>query len=184
MRPVHRNNDPPAAADMRYIEELYRRYRGIMYKTALARAPTPADADDVVSEAVLRLFPHTDTLRALPERALIGYIAETTRRVAIDMGRRRSLESALFTAPGGPVPDALPGPEEAAVTEARLQLLQETLSELRAPDRALLTGRYLENKSDEELARELGVKPSGIRQKLSRARKRAAAIMRGKEADE
>ena len=154
-----------------------------MYKIALARAPTPADADDVVSEAVCRLVPRAGTLRGLPEAAQVSYIAETTRRVAIDLGRRRTRENALF-APLEEPAATVPGPEEAALTETRLRLLEQTLSELRPADRAVLTGRYLEERSDEELARELGVKPSGLRRKLSRARKRAAAILRRKEAGE
>ena len=178
---------PPTAEQMQLVQSLYERYKGLFYQVASERARDGAETDDVVSEALLRLFRNADRLRGLEERALVDYIADTLRSVATDFGRRHGTERRLFFSleeddlPAMPEP----GPEERYLLREGEQSLRrhlrETLLELSETDRALLVGRYYENATDEELARQLGVRPASIRMKLTRARKRARRILERKE---
>ena len=52
-----------------------------------------------------------------------------------------------------------------------------------AEDRALLEGKYILGDSDEMLARTLHCKPSSIRMKLTRARRRALKLLEQEGAD-
>ena len=61
--------------------------------------------------------------------------------------------------------------------------MRQALEELSDDDRALLLGKYASGRSDEELARMLGVRPDSIRKKLHRARQRAQRIILRKEAE-
>ena len=181
---MHRNNGPPARDDVLFIESVYRRHKGIMYKIASSAAGSGAEADDIVSESVLRLFRYAAVLRDLPEKAQVDYIAATVRSVAANLHRRSRLERRLFSGTDEELfglPGSAPGPEERVMDEALLELVEETLAELTETDRLLLMGKYVEGLDDNELARRVGVKPSAVRMRLTRAKQRARSIMKRKE---
>ena len=69
---MSRNTGPPRQEDMLLVQELYERHKGIMYKIARENVREPADADDAVSNALLRLFRNAPKLRQLGDRALVS----------------------------------------------------------------------------------------------------------------
>lgn len=173
---------------MLLVQSIYERHKGIMYKIAREHVREPADADDAVSNALLRLFRNAAKVRQLSGRALVTYIADTVRSAAVDGERRHRTEQRLFVSADtddyGPAETA-PSVEEAYAAqeraETRLRHLREALDELPEPDRALLIGKYLDGESDAMLASRLGVKPASVRMKLTRARDRARRIIERKE---
>lgn len=70
------------------------------------------------------------------------------------------------------------GAQEEMETHLEVVLMMKKLP---SEDRLLLEGWYLQGRSAEALAEALGCKPDSVRSKLSRARKRALKILRGKE---
>lgn len=64
-----------------------------------------------------------------------------------------------------------------------LTFFKQGLGQLSAEDRALLEGKYILGDSDEMLARTLHCKPSSIRMKLTRARRRALKLLEQEGAD-
>lgn len=184
---MHRSTGPPSRDDMLLIQHIYQRHKGILYQLAYSVTGSEMDADDAVSEAILYLFRRADRLRQLPEKALLSYAAKTVRSMATDIARRQRTEQRLFTSLDGAVfepPDHAADPQARVLTEAEHALVRETLAELSDTDRLLLVGKYVYGCRDGILARQLGVKPSSIRPKLMRARKRARAIMERKEAED
>lgn len=174
---------------MRLVQELYERHKGIFYRVARARAADEAEVDDLISEALLRLFRHAETLRGLREWQQVDYIADTVQSVAGDFARKRRSEARRLRgleAEDLELPDLAPGPEEGYLEReartARLRALREALLELGETDRTLLVGKYLNGESDEDLARRIGVRPASVRMKLTRARQRARALIQRKEA--
>lgn len=185
--PLARNAGPPTTEQMLFVQQIYERQRGLFYKIAMERGRGEAEADDIVSEALLRLFRNADRLRGLHERQLVDYIADTLRSSAVDLERRRRSEARRFVSLEEDDAPLLadPDPESRFVERESESLLirhlYETLSELRETDRLLLVGKYMEGASDEELARQLGVKTSSVRMKLTRARARARRLLERKE---
>ena len=185
---MRRNTAPPTREQMLLVQEIYERHRAVIYKYAMARTRDAAEADDAVSEALLRLFRNADKLRDMCDGEIVDYTVKTVLSAAADIGRRSKAEQKRLRAldeSDSELPDPEPGPEEhIAEREAEKRTyrhLQATLDELRESDRVLLIGKYLEDRSDEELAQLLGVKASSIRMKLTRARMRAKRIMERKE---
>lgn len=173
--------------DAAFIEALYEKYRGLMFSTAY-RYGGEEDAEVVVNEAILRLARHVDTLRRLNEAALAVYVACTIQSVALNINRRRGTErrhtaerelSELTDLSAGP------GPEEQFLEREaraeRLRLLREALAELKEADREILSEKYFANASDAALAAKYGISESGVRVRVSRARKRARALLERKE---
>ena len=183
---LSRSTGPPTAEQMWFVEGLFRKYRALMYKYARGRDRDQHEADDIVSEALKRLFRNADTLMALAEYQQSDYIVTTIRSVVGDHYRRRKTQE-RFHAQLGEEDIIDPGLEEDFIEresrDTQIRHLYETLDELQETDRLLLTGKYMSGLSDEALARQLGVKASSIRMKLTRARKRARRILEGKEAE-
>ena len=182
-----RKTGPPTEEQIRFIEAVFTRYRRLIYKLALGRCRDEALTDEIVSEAMLRLFRSVDTLQGLHEKQLVDYVARTVLNTATDIQRKRQTETRRVI----PLEEAYlpePGPEarllEAESENLLIRYLYEALEELGDTDRRLLTGKYFDCMSDEALARQLGVKPSAMRMKLMRARKRARRIIERREAED
>lgn len=191
MKRLKRGTGPPTSEQMLLVEALYERHKGLFYKIALERARDETEAGDLISEGLLRLFRNADSLRGLADKQAVDYIADTMRSVAGDYERKHRAENRHFISLddedrdiGAISPDPAEELEEREEQDRRLSLLREALTELGETDRLLLTGKYLHGESDEALAARLGVKPSSVRMKLTRARKRAREIMERKEAGE
>ena len=188
--PLTRKTGPPTAEQLRFVEGLYQRHRALLYRFAKGRGRDEAEADDIVSETLLRLFRNAETLLPLPEPRLVDYVVKTVQSVAGDHDRRRRSYDRRFTCLDEEM--SLPQPEadpELAYLEREgkrdsVRRLYEALSELSEADRLLLVGKYFDCASDEALARQLGVKTASVRMKLTRARSRAKRILERKEAEE
>lgn len=79
--------------------------------------------------------------------------------------------------------DAAPGPEELAILAERRETLRRAWSRLDDGSRDLLAGKYILEKSDDEIAEELGCASGSVRMKLTRARRRLLETMKEEEAD-
>ena len=84
-----RSTGPPSTEQMQLVEELWRTYRPLLYKFARGRNRGDAEADEIVSDTLLRLFRNADTLKELNEPQRVRYISRTVLSVAGDRDRRR-----------------------------------------------------------------------------------------------
>jgi RNA polymerase sigma-70 factor, ECF subfamily len=125
-----------------------------------------AEAEDLVQEALARASARWSRLRAydLPEawvrRVALNLAADRTRRL-----RRRLAALARVGPPPAVVP---PASEDALAVAAALRTLP-------LPHRQVLVLHYLADLSVDQVARELGVRPSTVRGRLARARRVLAA---------
>ena len=177
--------------ERRFFSELFTRHAGILYKTALDLGLTKKDErDDAVHEALLRLPKHLATLRAMSERARAAYLASVLRSVVLDRRDRERLERRHAAELEPEALEALPDDEdleeaflEREMKSVRARQLWEALAALSDDDRALLIAKYVDRRSDYELAAALGLSPESIPKKLTRAKRRAKAILLAKEAN-
>ena len=179
-------------ADEAFMSSLFERHKGIMYKTALdmdIRDETMRNA--VVHEALTRLPDKLDTLRGLGERGRAAYMATVVRFVILEWSRRRSVRrryvidadiSALAdTAPGVGFEDEY---IEGETLRSRLTFMWQALDELSETDRRLLIEKYIDGRSDPELAAALGITQASLRKKLTLAKRRARRLILRKEGEE
>lgn len=185
---MRRTPRPATSADKELVQALFEQHKGIMYKTARANVRDPAEADDVVNEALMRLFRSAEKLSGMDRPAVAAYVANTVFTTAVDNERRHVAERRRAERAAAVMPeDIYPGPEEGFFEReersGRVRLLHEALSELPEADRILLLGKYVEGVSDRALAARIGVKPASVRMKLTRARQRVRGIIERKEAE-
>lgn len=155
-------NDPPDDVD------IYRAYADdlIRYATALVG---PADAADVVSEAVLRVFqspgwPAVDNRRAYLYRAVLNQ-ASTHHRAT---SRRRQRESVVV------LREAAPTPADADATTIDAH---RALAQLSEQQRAVVYLTYWEDLQPAQIAHVLHVGEGTVRKQLARARHQLRRIL-------
>ena len=126
-----------------------------------------ADADDVVQEAFLRML-GVD----LPsdEEHWRRYLYRIASNLIVDRWRRGKFEQGIAV-------------QEPTVPAPRYEddaTVAQMFAELKPRERALLWLAYVEGESHEEIAASLGVRPSGVRVLLFRARRRLRDLLQAR----
>lgn len=78
-----------SAADKEDFRALYRRYHGVMERTALAILQDPRDAEEAVQEAFIRVIENFSKIYEIPCKNLGAWLVTIVRNEAITMLRRR-----------------------------------------------------------------------------------------------
>lgn len=163
------------------IEEIYLKYKRLMYATARKFTKNTEDQKDIVQMALERLIKVFSAPGVNKRCISAGYIVFTIRSVSIDFLRKQSrdMEHCISIED-----DRL---TEITTTEASMDdlLLRSDSdkelwglwSRLSAEDRILLEGKHILDLTDEELANILKCKTASVRMKLTRARRRAAKLL-------
>ncbi len=154
-------SDASATPKAASFTELYRNHAGAVYQFALYLSGDPSLAEDIVSEAFLRIW-DSPVLRMETVR---GYLFTIARNVFLHDLRRKQKQVQLE--------DTHTVPETAARDVESKEALRDTLAALQSlpePDRAALLLRAQEGVSYEEIARILGLSLSSVKVKIHRAR--------------
>lgn len=145
-------------------ERVVASYQNTVYRLAYAYVHSRSDADDVFQEVFLRYF------RKRPMFENAGHEKAWFLRVTINCAKKHCT-SAWFQKTK-PLEDDLifPTPEESGLNEALLKLA--------AMDRSIVHLYYYEGYRTDEIAKVLGLGPSNVRTRLTRARRKLANLMK------
>lgn len=151
-----------AQGDFSAFDAFYRRHRRLIYAFLLSRLRSPADADEVMQEAFLRL--HRSMHGYDRKLGGIAWVITIARNAAIDRLRKRRRNSVTENID----PDTIGSAAlQGRSLEAR-QELRKLVEKLSPSERALVEARVFAEESYEELAIALGGSPEAARQKFSR----------------
>ena len=165
-------------ADRAFMTRIYYRYRRYMYKTIGTFVSDPWDADDVFQTTLPNLIDHLDTLKSLPKNKLTAYIHAVCKNTAINFLRKkgrmkeRSFEDFEETLFSQEDPYQLQFSESDDVEAFRRAWLK-----LDTRSQYLLEARYILNKSYDEIALELNIKPSSVRAAMTRTKEKAKRLI-------
>lgn len=157
-------------ADAAALEQAVRQYQAELLRYAAGILNRPADAEDAVQTAFLKLWRSRDRLR--PDTNLRALLYRITYHTALDMLRRTRREAAHT-----------PPPVNESADPARRfdDDLRTALESLSPADRALVWGQVVEGLSCRELAA-IHHRPEGyLRNRCSRAKRRLAALLTQEE---
>lgn len=172
------SEEPSRPLDM---EEIYLKYKRLMYATAGKLTSNAEDQKDIVQTAMERLIKIFSVPKADRRCISGGYIVFTVRSAAIDFLRKQgrdakhciSIEDDWFkntAAADSPL-------EELLLSANSAEQLWSIWPLLPPEDRVLLEGKYILGYRDEELAAMLHCKADSVRMKLTRARRRTAKLL-------
>lgn len=159
--------------DRAFMVRLYVDYRWLMYKVALSVVREPQLAEDMVSQTLCEMIDNLEKIRAVDCCKLRGYIVSFVRNVSVDFVRKRDRQGKYFFLTGEEAEVAAEDSvDENLIRTAEIDALKRGLARLSENDRLLLTMKYFDGLSDEEIAARLGVAKASVRTCLMHARNR------------
>jgi RNA polymerase sigma-70 factor (ECF subfamily) len=160
----------PRRAD---FEAIYKQHSREVWALVYARWLNAEVAQDILQEAFLRLWrQHQDGTRIDNPRAWLLRVARNLAEDHAKSSFRRNGTQAPQTMNAVHGKDALP--LEAMEQSETFAHVRDELAQLAVPDREILTLRYALDYDANEIAELLGINPTAVHMRLSRARQRLA----------
>lgn len=164
--------------DQSAFAELMYNYRDTLYFMMLKMTNNPQDADDMTIEAFGKAF--RNLKQYTPDYAFSTWLFKIATNNCIDYLRKNRNHSS-FSVSSGDNPegqdelhdvlsDERPDPEEALIRQQKAARLREVVDRLKPHYKKLVEMRYFEEKSYEEIARELDLPLGTVKAQLFRAR--------------
>lgn len=165
----------------RGFAEVVRRHRDLLYSVSRTFTPSPADAEDLAAEALLRAY-----------RALCGYSAQRIEALAVrpwlltilrNTARNRARDAARRPAPPprfepvGDDPSHEPGPAEQAERGDLQRTLRAALATLPEVQRTAVVLRHVQGLPTSEVAHVLGCKEGTAKSHVSRGLARLRDVL-------
>jgi RNA polymerase sigma-70 factor (ECF subfamily) len=163
-------------SDQKAYAELMGRYKDTIFFMLLKMVRDKDNADDLTIEAFGKAFRNLH--QYTPDYAFSTWLFKIATNNCIDFIRRRkeaiSLDRTYETADGDsisfePKSDTL-NPEEKAIKKQKIKLMRSVVAKLQPRYRTLVELRYFEEKTYEEIARELDLPIGTVKAQLFRAR--------------
>ena len=162
--------------DQKAYAELMGRYKDTIFFMLLKMVKAKDDADDLTIEAFGKAF--KNLAQYTPDFAFSTWLFKIATNNCIDFIRRKkeavSLDKTYETADGDtisfePKSDFL-NPEEKAIKKQKIQLMKSVVEKLQPRYRVLVELRYFQERSYEEIAKELDLPIGTVKAQLFRAR--------------
>ena len=162
--------------DQKAYAELMGRYKDTIFFMLLKMVKDKDDADDLTIEAFGKAF--RNLAQYTPDFAFSTWLFKIATNNCIDFIRRKkeavSLDRTYENADGDemsfePKSDSL-NPEEKAIKKQKIQMMQSVVEKLQPRYRMLVELRYFQEKSYEEIAKELDLPIGTVKAQLFRAR--------------
>jgi RNA polymerase sigma-70 factor (ECF subfamily) len=160
-----RNGDPAA------FETLLGNYERLIYNLTFRYFGNHHDACDIGQEAMVRIYHKIGEFNG--KSSFKTWLYRVVTNLCLDELRRRKHQSASLEEikeKGFEPAAGSPGPEEAAETGERAELIQELLQLLSEEHRAVLILKEIEGLDYQEIAEVLGCSLGTVKSRLNRAR--------------
>lgn len=161
---------PEVAAPLVDFTALYEHHATHVHRFALYLSGDPALADDLTSEAFVRVWTARERVEISTVRA---YLFAIVRNLFLEVRRRDRRHAPLDER----IPSTVPGPEDLANGHSQLRTVLTALSALPEVDRAALLMRADEALPYEDIANVLGISIGAAKVKVHRARLRLAETL-------
>ena len=176
-RPRRRARRSPPAHGRITLAALVDQYASTLYRVAFSVLRNPADAEDAVQEAFLRVLRHRDTLGEVRDHRV--WLIRIVWNIVLDRKRRAKTRRKRTTLRNWHAccrPDGLSAEQRAAAAQHHAHVLA-CVEQLPAKEREVLMLSAFEELSSVEIAAVLGITESSVRSRLFRARNLMADLL-------
>ena len=160
-----------AAGDRQAFSDLYDRFSGPLYGTALRILQDPAEAQDVVHDAFVNVWEKAATFETGRGNAF-SWVLTSVRNRAIDRVRTRRRSELLANAPQADVEhlttDAGPSGSETAVSSDEARVVREAVAGLPPEQRRSLELAFFGGLTQEQIAARLGEPLGTVKARIRR----------------
>ena len=143
------------------FEQIYLKYRSLMYHVADSVLHNRQDAEDAVHNAFLQIIKHFKRLQNTPVQNLTPLVTVIVRNEAISLHRKRRSEVPL---------EAWDDLSETSEAVADYHTLVDSFTRLPQTYRAVMEMKLLLGYSDGEIASRLGLSKTAVSTRISRGR--------------
>ena len=167
-----------------FITQIYLKFYKKMRAKAFFIVHNDSEADEIVQEAFVKLIEHIREIMKLDPVKVPVYVMVTVKNISLNHWHdaRKEQERKVPVADDELerwISDEKALPEDIYIHEEELRALADALPKLSERDRRLLESKYILGLSDKDIAKELDISPPSVRNYLTRARRRAYAMMKG-----
>ena len=155
-----------ATGDLAAFDTIVLRHQQALWSIAYRFLGDPAEAEDVVQEAFLRLLALAPRYR--PSGGLRAYLRRVVATVCIDATRKKH---PVYTDTLPDLPDSVPGPAKALRLQELQAQVRQALDALAPQQRMVLILRHYEELSYADIAAAMGTTPKAVEGLLHRARR-------------
>ncbi len=160
--------------DAEAFARLYEQHVDAIYRYIALRVPSQQHVEDLTEEVFWRAWQAIDRFR--PERPFLHWLYRIAHNLVINDARRaekhRSYE--MMTDMGHALMDETPSPEENLFRQEDIQQLRQAMTTLSPDEQTLLTMRFFDGASYDDIAPVLGKRPGALRVLQHRALKKLA----------
>lgn len=179
---IEKNGKKNFSSDQEFITQIYQEFNRLMYYTARKYNSDPQQCEDVVQDSLAKLIEKVATLRKFNQSTLTNYIVVTVRNTAINylknQGKKEnrilSLENVSEDI-GNTFETSL---DDGLIMKEQVEQVQKIWPLLDESTRQILEGKYILGYDNKQLANLLGCRPSSVRMKLTRARRKALECLK------
>lgn len=158
--------------DERQFEALTGQHKDAVYRQMIRVCGNREDAEDVLVEALLKAYRHLDQLR--DSKAFRAWLGQIAKRVCWQLKEREALlpllQLAALEDEGRKIPGGELTPEAHLSRRQMKQLLDEAVAALPEIYRPVYRLRDIEDRTGDEVAKELGISRAAMKSRLHRAR--------------
>ncbi len=157
--------------DLKALGELYRQYREMVFRTALATTNDARAAEDILQECFIRLYRYAVSIDA--ERPLRPWLYRVTLNLVYDWSAQRRwpqpLDEMLEWFQGFVA--AFPAPDRQAEERETNRIVHQVIARLSPAHQKVIVLFYLEDISVEKISEILAIPPGTVKSRLHYARK-------------
>lgn len=167
--------------DRAFMTALYEDYKRLMFFEVRKIVKSEHDAEDIVQDVLEKLIDKITLLRSRTRDQVVNYIISTCKHTALNHNRDQAVQNET------PYEDYIELPDHEhdryavelqMIKGEEAEALRRVLPRLDMRSQLLLEGYYFLDTPASELAEELGIRPDSVRMALTRARKKALALLR------
>lgn len=167
--------------EVQFFEQLYHDYADSIQKRIRASVSGNSDAEDLAQHCLLKLAEHVGTLMQLKPYQLAKYISVTIDNTLCNYWKKNAavtFESIDDVQDGMTEQRTQYQPEIMLDLQQELEQFSAAFDRLSPKEKMLMQYRYIDALGMQEIARRMGIKESGVRQALYRARQHILEMMR------
>ena len=166
--------------DREFMTRVFNQYQWLMYNTVNQVVNDHWQTEDLVQATVEKLIDKLKKLKTMDEQHMVNYIITACKHTAYNEMRYRSRHPIFSIDEEWDTPDGIyttHSMELKLIHEEDLQCMAAVWDKLDPRSQYVLEARYILDKTDDEIADFLGIKPDSVRMALTRARKKAYDLM-------
>lgn len=165
-------------SDREFMENLFISYQRLMFSEIQAIVIDQWATEDVLQTVLEKLIDKIQLLRTLDSARLINYVISATKNTSLNYLRaKKRLPEFSFDDDFDSAKHHDPGFEYQFLLKESLQGVNDAWKKLDGKSKQVLEMKYILEKSDSEIAMELGILPGSVRMTLTRARNNLKAQM-------